>query len=60
MKSLVSLRLMAALLLSTPLVISCSKPAPPDTDTATELATAPVPAGTTTSYFANTETSNGR
>ena len=51
------LRLAAALLLSAPLVAGCSKPAPPDTDTATELATAPATsASATASYFANTET----
>ena len=57
MKPFASLRLLAALLLSAPLVIGCSKPAPPDTDTATELATAPAAsAGTPATYFANTET----
>lgn len=51
-----SLRLAAALLLSVPLFVGCSKPAPPDTDTATELATAPAaPASVPANYFARTD-----
>ena len=55
MKSFAPLRLATSLLLSTTLFISCNKPAPVDTNTATELATATVPAGTLATYFATTE-----
>jgi len=55
MKSFAPLRLATSLLLSTTLFISCNKPAPADTNTATGLATATVPAGTLATYFATTE-----
>ena len=55
MKSFAPLRLATSLLLSTTLFISCNKPAPVDTNTATGLTTATVPAGTLATYFATTE-----
>ena len=54
MKSVFLLPLAAAVLLSASFISSC-KPAPPDTDTATELAANPA-ATTPASYFANPET----
>ena len=54
MKPFVFLRPAVLLLLSAPFFIGCNKPAPPDTNTATELAAAPTASLAT--YFAPTET----
>ena len=56
MNLLATLRLGTALLLTGPLFTACNQAAPPDTNTATALASAPAQGGTLASYFAPTET----